>query len=165
MTRRHLVFAYGSNMDAAQMRRRCPDARFAGDAELFGYRLYFAGHSKHRGGAVATIERDTGAAVPGVLWLLTDSDLKRLDAHEGAPQVYQRRRVTLLAYGQPCDAQTYIQRPTAEPGAPSADYYGIIARAYRTFWFDLGVLREAALVSAGEVPGDEDNDDDKEKLQ
>jgi hypothetical protein len=165
VTRRHLVFAYGSNLCAAQMRRRCPGARFAGDAELFGWRLAFRGHSPSRLGAVATIERDPCGAVPGVIWLLGDGDLRQLDRHEGAPRTYARRRVTLLAYGRACDAQAYVMRPAAA-GAPSAHYYGIIARAYREFGFDLAGLRQAAFEAAGTVPDDDgaaDDDDEEDK--
>ncbi len=33
-------FAYGSNMNRAAMRRRCPDARAVGPATLEGYRFF-----------------------------------------------------------------------------------------------------------------------------
>ena len=35
-----LYFAYGSNMNSAAMRRRCPDARAVGPARLEGYRFF-----------------------------------------------------------------------------------------------------------------------------
>lgn len=54
----HLYFAYGSNLDGAQMRRRCPSARLVGAAILDGYRLGFAGQSAALGGGVATVVRD-----------------------------------------------------------------------------------------------------------
>jgi len=54
----HLYFAYGSNLDGAQMRRRCPSARLVGAAILDGYRLGFAGQSAAWGGGVATVVRD-----------------------------------------------------------------------------------------------------------
>jgi len=41
-----LCFAYGSNLDPAQMRRRCPRARPGRRATLYGYRLAFGGHSQ-----------------------------------------------------------------------------------------------------------------------
>jgi hypothetical protein len=51
-------FAYGSNLDAAQMRARCPSAKLLGAAILDGYRLGFAGQSAAWGGGVATVVRD-----------------------------------------------------------------------------------------------------------
>ncbi|MDY0002073.1 MAG: gamma-glutamylcyclotransferase family protein [Polyangia bacterium] len=36
-----LYFAYGSNLDQAQMRRRCPTAAPIGPATLDGWRLAF----------------------------------------------------------------------------------------------------------------------------
>ena len=43
---RTLYFAYGSNLDPTQMRRRCPTSAPAGPATLDGWRLAFGGHSR-----------------------------------------------------------------------------------------------------------------------
>lgn len=56
-----LYFAYGSNMNSAQMETRCPDAKRIGVAELLNHDFIVNGRG------VATIVPSTGK-VFGVLW-------------------------------------------------------------------------------------------------
>ena len=72
-------FAYGSNMDVAQMRVRCPGSQVLGTARLDGFRFRI----NRRG--VATVVAEAGAVVWGVLWDLTQEDERTLDGHEGVP--------------------------------------------------------------------------------
>jgi hypothetical protein len=44
-----LYFAYGSNMDPAQLAQRCPSARFIAVAKLPDHRLAFTRFAKDRG--------------------------------------------------------------------------------------------------------------------
>jgi hypothetical protein len=54
MNESELVFAYGSNMDPAQMRERCPESDLGWfTAEARGWRLYFPRESKKRRGVLA----------------------------------------------------------------------------------------------------------------
>jgi len=97
-----LHFAYGSNMDVAAMRRRCPTARFEGRAVLPGYRFMIMREG------YATIVPAPGAGVHGVLWRIAVRDLAALDAYEGLacglyravtlPVVADRRRRPALVY-------------------------------------------------------------------
>ena len=61
-------FAYGSNLDAAQMRARCPSAKLLGAAILDGYRLGFAGQSAHVCVKDAAEQSLPTEAYFGVLW-------------------------------------------------------------------------------------------------
>ncbi len=133
----HTYFAYGSNLDAAQMRARCPSARLLGAAMLDGYRLGFAGQSAAwGGGGVATVVRDREAHVPGLLWALTDEDLDRLDRFEGHPVAYERRRLLVtLPEGDRRRAHVYVKDPT-ERATPTEAYFGVLWRAYRKHGFD-----------------------------
>ena len=63
-----LYFAYGSNLDDAQMRERCANARVVGRATLPNYALVFGGFSHRWGGAVASVVRAKGACVEGLLY-------------------------------------------------------------------------------------------------
>jgi AIG2-like family len=69
-------FAYGSNMDLDQMKRRCPDAEFLGPAVLPGCSF----HINRRG--VATVISSTGK-VHGILWEISSEDGRKLSRHEG----------------------------------------------------------------------------------
>jgi len=69
-------FAYGSNMDRAQMERRCPEAEFLGPAVLPGCSFLI----NRRG--VATVIPSTGK-VHGVLWEISTRDGRKLARFEG----------------------------------------------------------------------------------
>ena len=73
-------FAYGSNMNPERIRERIPMARTVGTAHILGWRL------KER--LYADIEQSKGGHVDGVLYLLTPSEIHRLDAYEGYPHTY-----------------------------------------------------------------------------
>ena len=73
-------FAYGSNMNPERIRERIPQARLVGPAFILGWRL------KER--LYADIERCPSGCVSGVLYLLTQTEILRLDAYEGYPRTY-----------------------------------------------------------------------------
>ena len=73
-----LYFAYGSNMDASAMARRCPRSKALGPARLMRHRL-----AVMREGWL-TIARDPRSAVHGVLWDLALADVAALDRYEGS---------------------------------------------------------------------------------
>ena len=85
MNASELVFAYGSNVDPAQMRERCPESdlsRFI--AEARSWRLYFPRESKKRKGGVGSIVRSANDSVWGVVFSVTKRDLTRLDLYLSA---------------------------------------------------------------------------------
>ena len=75
-----LYFAYGSNLNHFQMKRRCKDSIFLKKYELKGFRLNF--RSKYR---AADIEKKKGFFVPGALFEISKSDEKKLDLYEDFP--------------------------------------------------------------------------------
>ena len=74
-------FAYGSNMNPDRIRERIPQARVVGRATIYGWRLVER--------LYADIERAKGGRVEGVLYLVSDGEMYRLDAYEGYPRVYE----------------------------------------------------------------------------
>ena len=80
-----LYFAYGSNLNHFQMKRRCKDSFFLKKFELKGYRLNF--RSKYR---VADIEKKKNFSVQGALYQLSKSDEKKLDLYEDFPILYKK---------------------------------------------------------------------------
>lgn len=139
---RVLYFAFGSNMDEEQMERRCPDAFALYPATMAGYRIIFTGHSRRWGGGVATIVRDKSTQVEGLVYSLTADDVRKLDACEGAPFVYQRIEFDLHEDDRVRRCITYIHRSTKEV-APGLDYYRQIRRAYEDNAFDVAPLHRA----------------------
>lgn len=126
-----VYFAYGSNMDRAQMRSRCPDSRHVGWGYLNDHRLEYVGHSQRWGGGVATVVPHRGERVPGYLYFVTPSDLASLDRYEGTPRIYRRMVVKVKLGGQPgsTKAYTYHRIDGAVPRPPSPSYLRIIQDA------------------------------------
>lgn len=110
-------FAYGSNMWSEQMRGRCPTATAPVVACLRGWRLLI----NERG--VATILRDDGGEVHGVLWQLGDVDLPALDRAEGVGEErYDRLSVEVTdVHGTTLAAEVYVD-PRCTPGPARAGY-------------------------------------------
>lgn len=107
-----LCFAYGANMDRADMRRRCPDAMPLGPARLDGWRFVVT-----RDG-YASIVRQRGNAVHGVLWDVPPRALAALDAFEGvAFGLYKRTTQTVRSGSGSCRALVYVgrRRPAGSP--------------------------------------------------
>ena len=89
----YLYFAYGSNMNPERIRQRIPEARPVGRATLRGWRIVER--------LYADIEKARGGRVEGVLYLVTRTELHRLDLCEGYPTVYNCVKVIVHADGQP----------------------------------------------------------------
>lgn len=151
-------FAYGSNMDAEQMARRCWGSRLIGPAELPGYRLAFVGHSASWGGGVATVVPDAVGTVEGLLWEISQRDLEQLDRCEGLwAGIYRRRSVRCLplkASGRSRSAVVYVCNSRALT-PPSKSYLGLIERAYRAHGLDEALLRSAVAKASRRAPAPE----------
>ena len=106
-------------MDAASMRRRCPESRCLGVGCLTDYQLVFTDFlaERHRGGA--DILPQNGAQVWGLLYELSEVDLNRLDANKVYPAVYERFPVHIQQPGGTVleNVWTYALRDK-----PSANY-------------------------------------------
>lgn len=103
-----LVFAYGSNLNVAQMKSRVPGCKSLGVATLPGNSMAFVGHSRAWGGGVATIEEMPETIVEGVVWLLPAYGILWLDLYEGtASQAYTRQVETAHIHGTVADVWVY----------------------------------------------------------
>jgi AIG2-like family len=126
-----IYFAYGSNMDPAQMRERCPGSSARGTGLLAGYRLHFPRWSPRRGHAVASIEAHPEGGVWGVVYDMTPEDWPRLHPFEGHIAVgHAENRYDLISVEVRADegnvsARTYIAMPDPQrpdPGLTSVRY-------------------------------------------
>ena len=80
-----LYFAYGSNLNHFQMKRRCKDSMFLKKYNLKDFKLTF--RSKYR---AADIERKKNSVVPGGIIEISKSDEKKLDLYEDFPILYKK---------------------------------------------------------------------------
>jgi gamma-glutamylcyclotransferase (GGCT)/AIG2-like uncharacterized protein YtfP len=124
-------FAYGSNMNQAQMKERCPDAILRGGASLADYRLAFTIFSPNRLCGCADIVASKGDIVYGLLYQLTESDLYAMDRFEGHPNHYQRIVVSVISNNQEIDAYSYEVVNKQDELKPSKQYLELLQSAAR----------------------------------
>jgi AIG2 family protein len=127
-----LYAAYGSNMDPAQMLRRCPASPHVGTGWIRGWRLTFGAEEYGWEGALATLVPAEDREEPGVfvaLYDLTSADERELDAWEGADRgLYRKLNLRVHTLGG--DVVAYVYALDAfEGGLPSARHLGAIADA------------------------------------
>jgi len=145
-------FAYGSNLDPEQMEERCPEAEPFGPAFLPGHALAFGGHSPHWEGAPATVIREKGRRVPGLLYELPYREIRVLDHFEGHPVRYERREKRVVEPGDvERTAQVYVKDLDGNFAEPPEEYLAVLREGYRELGFDNGAL-EAALHLARSDP-------------
>ena len=129
-------FGYGSNMDAAQMRERCPGAKFRAIAVLPDYRLFITSDG------FATVIPDPGRRVMGALWLLGDSDEAALDRYEDIGSgLYRREYVGVHSQGQVVEALIYVAA-NVNPGTPRPGYLELVVAAARNLGLPADYIRE-----------------------
>lgn len=120
-------FAYGSNMDAAAMRARCPKSRALGRGRLARHRFALMADG------YATVVRDATSEAHGVLYDLALSDVPALDRYEEVSRgLYAKAMQPVLrADGRPVRALVYIGAAPAASGPPKKlDYMkGVIDAA------------------------------------
>ena len=129
-----LYFAYGSNLNLFQMKRRCKDSVFLKKYELKGYRLNF--RSKYR---AADIEKSKNSIVPGALFDISKSDEKKLDVYEDYPILYKKLYFTY--YNK--RVMTYIMVHKTKFRYPTERYLNVVKRGYKDCKLDTKYLKIA----------------------
>lgn len=134
-----LYFAYGSNLHADHMARRCPGSRRVGTAFIAGWRLTFRG--------VADVEPHRGGRVLGALYDITRADEDALDRYEGWPLCYSKMFCTVTVDGRERDVMFYrINRDgyrRGECSPPGAHYYQVIHEGFGHWGLDRRSLEGA----------------------
>jgi gamma-glutamylcyclotransferase (GGCT)/AIG2-like uncharacterized protein YtfP len=119
-------FAYGSNMDWAQMQRRCPSAKFVCVARLPNYCFAIARHSQLRKCGTANIFQETGSEVWGIVYEVSDRDLAVLDGFEDG----YRRELGMVHSSNdgdtPFEVLTYIAPRETDAPPPNPEYKRLI---------------------------------------
>ena len=133
-------FAYGSNLNKAQMRLRCPGSTAIGLFSLEGYQLVFR--------RVADVAPAEGQTAFGALYTITKSDELTLDRYEGfrqsAPDRGKYRKVVLelTVAGLPASVMFYVMNSTSI-SPPDPHYYSVIHEGYLDWQIDVASLEEA----------------------
>ncbi len=124
-----LYAAYGSNMDPAQMAKRCPHSPQRGTGWLEGWRLTFGGEDIGWEGPLATVVEDVAERVFVVLYEISHLDERSLDRWDGVTLGYFRKtRVRVETLDGDAPAWLYVLN-AYEGGLPSERYLGMLADA------------------------------------
>ena len=129
-----LYFAYGSNLNHFQMKRRCKDSIFIKKINLKDFKLTF--RSKYR---AADIENKKNSIVPGALFEISKSDEKKLDIYEDFPLLYKKHY--FIYYGK--KVMTYIMTQKTSFTYPTERYLNIVKRGYKDCNLDIKYLLKA----------------------
>lgn len=131
-----LYFAYGSNLNKAHMRVRCPGARSLGRFKLKDHKLVFRG--------VADCIKSPGDVIPGAVWLITPECEESLDRYEGiAGGHYRKEYLTVKSGIDGEDTMMYYAMNSTGIYPPSAGYLETILQGYRDHKLKSAPLREA----------------------
>lgn len=130
-------FAYGSNMNQEQMRERCPDSKLITKVVLKDYKIAFTIFSPKRSCGCADILNSTGDEVWGLLYDISENDLKNLDVAEACPDKYYRSSVVVQdELGQRYYAEAYkVAKKESDFLKPSKHYLGLMLNAAQDFDF------------------------------
>jgi len=129
-----LYFAYGSNLNHFQMKRRCKDSVFLKKINLTNFKLTF--RSKYR---AADIESKKNSIVPGALFEISKSDEKKLDVYEDYPALYKKYYFTY--YGN--RVMTYTMTKKTLFAYPTDRYLNVVKRGYKDCNLDNHILQKA----------------------
>ena len=129
-----LYFAYGSNLNHFQMRRRCKDSIYLKKINLKNFKLTF--RSKFR---AADIQPKKNSIVPGGLFEISKSDEKKLDVYEDFPILYTK--MYFKHYGK--KVMTYIMVKKTPFRYPTEKYLNIVKRGYKDCKLDFNFLKKA----------------------
>ena len=129
-----LYFAYGSNLNHFQMKKRCKDSVFLKKINLKDFKLTF--RSKYR---AADIEYKKGSLVPGGLYEISKNDEKKLDVYEDYPNLYKKYYFNY----QSKKIMTYMMVEKSLFKFPSKRYLNIVQKGYKDCKLDFSYLQKA----------------------
>jgi len=129
-------FAYGSNLNHFQMKRRCRDSIYIKKIDLRDFKLTF--RSKYR---AADIEPKKNSIVPGGLFEISKSDEKKLDIYEDYPNLYKKY---YFIYNEK-KVMTYTMVKKTLFKFPTERYLNVIKRGYKDCKLDKKYLEKALI--------------------
>ena len=131
-----LYFAYGSNLNHFQMKKRCRDSKFLKKIELKNFRLTF--RSIYR---AADIEPKKNSLVQGALFDISKTDEKKLDLYEDFPTLYKKH---YFFYNKK-KVMTYVMVKKTPFMYPNERYLNTIKQGYKDCDLDNDFLKKALI--------------------
>jgi AIG2-like family len=153
-----IYFAYGLDLNPAEMLKRSPGHRSLGIARLPDWWFFFPRYSRSERSATMSIERSDGGIVWGALYEIPNEDLPILNHLYGfdpdrPPEfndhVAQKVTVQRAANGEPVEATTFVAMPEADVPPPSADYMALVLDGARYHGLPRAYLAALQAVKTG----------------
>ena len=120
-----LYFAFGSNLNQKQMKRRCRDSKYIGCYSLKNYKLVFRNY--FLGGGVADVEKKKNSSVLGAIYKISKKDEIELDIYEDFPKTYIKKYFRLLGK----KVMFYYMPKKTKHILPSKRYLNLIIQGYK----------------------------------
>ena len=120
-----LYFAFGSNLNQKQMKRRCRDSKYIGCYSLKNYKLVFRNY--FLGGGVADVEKKNNSSVLGAIYKISKKDERELDIYEDFPKTYIKKYFRLLGK----KVMFYYMPKKTRSILPSKRYLNLIIQGYK----------------------------------
>jgi len=120
-----LYFAFGSNLNQKQMKRRCRDSKYIGCYSLKNYKLVFRNY--FLGGGVADVEKKKNSSVLGAIYKISKKDERELDIYEDFPKTYIKKYFRLLGK----KVMFYYMPKKTKHVLPSKRYLNLIIQGYK----------------------------------
>ena len=136
-----LYFAFGSNLNQKQMKKRCKDSKYIGCYSLKNYKLVF--RNFYLGGGVADVQKQKKSTVLGAIYQISKSDEKKLDIYEDFPILYNK--MYFKYYNK--KVMTYIMIKKTKFRYPTEKYLNVIKRGYKDCQLDKKFLIKALLAN------------------
>ena len=133
-----LYFAYGSNLNHEQMKRRCRGAKYIKKHTLKSYKLCFSHKTKHSIYGHANIVKNKKSKVIGALWNINKKDEKELDWYEGVDYNYYKKKYFILNGKK---VLVYIQNIYYFK-KPNSTYLHTIIEGYKDCFLDISKLKK-----------------------
>ena len=129
-----LYFAYGSNLNHFQMKRRCKDSVYLKKINLKDFKLNF--RSEHR---AADIEPKKNSIVPGALFEISKIDEKKLDVYEDYPNLY--KKIYFYYYSKKVMTYSIVDKTPFK--FPTERYLNVVKQGYKDCDLDKKYLNSA----------------------
>ena len=144
-------FAYGSNLNWAQMQRRCPTSKFVCAARLPDYQFGITRHSRLRDCGTANIFPLIGEEVWGAVYDVSDADLIVMDGFEDG---YRREILSVSPIGngdRPISVLVYLAEIEKDVPLPNAEYMRLILEGAKHWQLPTSYLAMLEAIEAAEI--------------
>ena len=133
-----LYFAYGSNLNHKQMKKRCKDSKYLKTYILKSHTLSFSHMTNKTIYGHANIIKKLNSEVPGAIWSISKKDEKSLDFYEGVDYKYYSKKYFKINKKK---VLVYIQKKYFIK-KPNSTYLHTIIQGYKDCKIDLDYLKK-----------------------